>query len=43
MVMEIGGWKAKAMFSRHSLVNPKRMREAMIQDGQFVAARMKQA
>jgi integrase len=43
LVMKIGGWKTKAMFSRYNVINTMRTREAMIQGGQYVAARAKQA
>jgi hypothetical protein len=41
--MKIGGWKTVAMFSRYNVIDTKRMRAAMIQGGEFVSRRMKQA
>jgi integrase len=43
MVMKIGGWRTGAMFSRYNVMNTKRLRAAMIQGGEYVAERMKQA
>jgi integrase len=43
IVMKIGGWKTKSMFSRYNVMNTDRIRNAMIQGGDYVAERMKQA
>lgn len=37
MVMKIGGWKTKAMFSRYNVANKDRLREAMERGGNYVA------
>jgi hypothetical protein len=42
-VMKIGGWKTKAMFSRYNVMNTARIRAAIIQGGEFVAARIRNA
>ena len=43
IVMKIGGWKTKAMFSRYNVMNSERIRRAMEQDGTYVAQRIAQA
>ena len=40
IVMKIGGWKTKAMFSRYNVMNTDRVRKAMEQGGAYVAAQM---
>jgi integrase len=40
IVMKIGGWKTKAMFSRYNVMNIERLRTAMIQGGDYVAQQM---
>lgn len=35
MVMKIGGWKTKAMFSRYNIANKDRLREAMERGGDY--------
>jgi len=42
-VMKIGGWKTKAMFSRYNVMNTDRIRAALIQGGDYVAARIRKA
>jgi hypothetical protein len=41
LVMKIGGWKTKAMFSRYNVLNTQRVRAAMIRGGQYVTERAK--
>jgi hypothetical protein len=41
--MKIGGWQTRAMFSRYNVMNTDRVRAAMEQGGQYVAARMREA
>jgi len=36
MVMKIGGWKTKAMFSRYNIANKDRLREAMERGGEYI-------
>jgi integrase len=36
MVMKIGGWKTKAMFSRYNVANKDRLRAAMVKGGRHV-------
>jgi integrase len=36
MVMKIGGWKTKSMFSRYNVANKDRIRAAMIKGGKHV-------
>jgi hypothetical protein len=36
MVMKIGGWKTKAMFSRCNVANKDRLRAAMVTGGRHV-------
>jgi integrase len=43
IVMKIGGWKTKAMFSRYNVMNSERIRKAMEQGGTYVAQRIAQA
>jgi integrase len=40
IVMKIGGWKTKAMFSRYNVMNTDRVRKAMEQGGAYVVAQM---
>ena len=40
VVMKIGGWKTRAMFSRYNVMNLDRLRAAMEQGGRYVAQRM---
>ncbi len=40
VVMKIGGWKTKAMFSRYNVMNTDRVRRAMEQGGEYVASQM---
>ena len=40
IVMKIGGWKTKSMFSRYNVMNPERIRKAMVKGGQYVATKM---
>jgi Phage integrase family len=35
LVMKIGGWKTKAMFSRYNIANKDRLREAMERGGEY--------
>jgi hypothetical protein len=42
-VMKIGGWKTKAMLSRYNVMNTVRIRAAIIQGGEFVAGRIRNA
>ncbi len=39
-VLKIGGWKTRAMLDRYNVQNEKRVRKAMKQGGEFVAARI---
>jgi len=41
IVMKIGGWKTRAMFSRYNVLNTDRIRAAMELGGRYVAQRMK--
>jgi hypothetical protein len=41
VVMKIGGWQTRAMFSRYNVMNTDRVRAAMEQGGEYVASRMK--
>jgi integrase len=43
IVMKIGGWKTKAMFSRYNVMNSERIRKAMEQGGTYVAQRIAHA
>ena len=43
LVMKIGGWKTREMFSRYNIINTDRIRAAMEQSGAYVAQRMKNA
>jgi len=42
-VLKIGGWKTRAMLDRYNVQNEGRIRAAMKQGGEFVAAKMKSA
>jgi hypothetical protein len=42
-VMKIGGWKTKTIFSRYNVMNTARIRAAIIQRGEFVAGRIRNA
>jgi hypothetical protein len=35
LVMKIGGWKTKAMFSRYNIANKAHLREAMERGGEY--------
>jgi len=37
------GWKTKAMFLRYNVMNTARIRAAMIQSGEFVAGKIRNA
>jgi len=39
-VLKIGGWKTRAMLDRYNVQNEKRIRKAMNQGGEFVAAQI---
>jgi integrase len=39
IVMKIGGWKTRSMFSRYNVVNSDRIRKAMEKGGEYVARR----
>ena len=39
-VLKIGGWKTRAMLDRYNVQNEKRIRKAMKQGGEFVAAQI---
>lgn len=41
VVMKIGGWQTRAMFSRYNVMNTDRVKAAMEQGGQYVASRMR--
>jgi hypothetical protein len=41
IVMKIGGWQTRAMFSRYNVMNVERVKAAMEQGGQYVAERMR--
>lgn len=43
VVMKIGGWQTRAMFSRYNVMNTDRVKAAMEKGGQYVADRMKGA
>ena len=43
IVMKIGGWKTKAMFSRYNVMNTERIRAAMVKGADYVERKMKQA
>jgi hypothetical protein len=43
IVMKIGGWKTKEMFSRYNVMDADRIRNAMQQAGDYVQARIKKA
>ena len=43
VVMKIGGWQTRAMFSRYNVMNTERMKAAMEQGGQYVAERIRNA
>jgi hypothetical protein len=43
VVMKIGGWQTRAMFSRYNVLDTDRVRAAMEQGGQYVAERMRNA
>jgi hypothetical protein len=43
VVMKIGGWQTRAMFSRYNVMNTDRVRAAMQQGGEYVASRMRNA
>lgn len=43
VVMKIGGWPTRAMFSRYNVMNTDRVRAAMQQGGEHVADRMRNA
>jgi integrase len=43
LVMKIGAWRTRAMFSRYNIMNTARMKAAMQQGGQYVADRMRKA
>jgi integrase len=40
IIMKIGGWKTKAMFSRYNVMNTDRIRKAMEQGGKHVAEKI---
>jgi Phage integrase family len=40
IIMKIGGWKTKAMFSRYNVKNTERIRKAMEQGGKHVAEKI---
>jgi integrase len=40
IIMKIGGWKTKAMFSRYNVMNTERIRKAMEQGGKHVAEKI---
>ena len=40
IIMTIGGWKTKAMFSRYNVMNTDRIRRAMEQGGKDVAEKI---
>lgn len=41
IVMKIGGWQTRVMFSRYNVMNTDRVKAAMEQGGQYIARRMK--
>jgi hypothetical protein len=43
IVMKIGGWKTKAMFSRYNVMSSERIRKAIEQGGTYVAQSLAQA
>jgi hypothetical protein len=40
IIMTIGGWKTKAMFSRYNVMNTDRIRRAMERGGKDVAEKI---
>ena len=43
IVMKIGGWKTKSMFSRYNVMNTERLRAAMVTGADYVERKMQQA
>jgi integrase len=43
IVMKIGGWQTRSMFSRYNVMNTERVRAAMEKGGQYVADRIRNA
>jgi Phage integrase family len=43
IVMKIGGWQTRSMFSRYNVMNTDRVRAAMEKGGDYVASRMRAA
>lgn len=41
IVMKIGGWQTRAMFSGYNILNTDRVKAAMEKGGEYVAARKK--